>query len=99
MIITSAPFLVLEFLQIIDAKFFSNSVLPIKTPSPKPAFDLSIGLFDLRYGSPIFERTSLEYPLPSSSIVISVISLSLLRFIKTQSFENLLAFPIKFLRP
>ena len=79
--IISAPPLVIEFLQLIDAKFFSKRVFPINKPRPKPTFDFSIGLLDFKYGSPIFDRISLGKPLPSSSIMISVISVSLLRFI------------------
>jgi hypothetical protein len=43
-IITSAPLLVFEFLKFNEAKFFSNKVLPINNPSPRPVLDLSIGL-------------------------------------------------------
>ena len=97
--VTFAPPLVLELLKSIFAKFFSNKVFPINIPSPKPVADFLSISFDLRYGSPIFDITFLEYPEPSSSINISVISSLLLRFIFTFLFENLLAFPIKFLKP
>ena len=50
-------------------------------PRPKPSFALSCGSFDLKYGSPILDKTSLGYPFPSSSIVTSVNSLLLLKFI------------------
>ena len=36
-------------------------------------FDLSIGSFDLKYGSPTFDKTSFGYPFPSSSIVIKAL--------------------------
>ena len=81
MITTSAPPLVFEFLHFTKAKFFSNKVLPINIPRPRPTFDFSMVSFDLKYGSPIFDKMSLGYPFPSSSIIISVISLSLLRLI------------------
>ena len=51
LIFTSAPRLVLEFLQLIEAKFFSKSVFPINNPNPKPALDFSAGSFVLKYGS------------------------------------------------
>ena len=57
--LTSAPLLVLEFLQSIDAKFFSKSVFPINNPSPRPVFDFSAKLADRKYGSPILDNTSL----------------------------------------
>ena len=44
LIITSAPLLVLEFLKFNEAKFFSNKVLPINNPSPKPVLDFSTKL-------------------------------------------------------
>ena len=56
---TSAPLLVSEFLQFIDAKFFSKSVLPINNPRPKPILDFSLNSSDFKYGSPIFGKTSL----------------------------------------
>ena len=45
---TSAPLFVLEFLQSIDAKFFSNSVFPINNPRPKPDLDFSCISLDLK---------------------------------------------------
>ena len=71
----------------------------MKIPRPNPDFDFIDDLYDLLYGSPIFLNTSLGYPSPSSSIITSVTSESLLIFIKTLLFENLFAFPIKFLNP
>ena len=56
---TSAPPLVSEFQQFTDAKFFSNNVLPIKSPKPNPIFSLLVVLIDFRYGSPIFDKISL----------------------------------------
>ena len=57
---------------------------------------LSLPVFeDSSYGN----KTSFGYPSPSSSIIISVISLSLLILINTLFLEYLLAFPIKFLNP
>ena len=38
--ITSAPLRVFEFLQLIEAKFFSNKVFPINMPKPSPDFSL-----------------------------------------------------------
>ena len=74
----SAPPLVLEFLKIILALFFSNKVFPIKIPNPNPDFAFSKDLIDFIYGSPILFKTSLGNPNPSSSILMLVNSLLLL---------------------
>ena len=58
-------------------KFFSNRVLPMNIPKPKPALVLSLDCKDFIYGSPILVNISLGNPDPSSSIDIVEISLSL----------------------
>ena len=56
-------------------------------------------LVDFKYGSPIFDNISLGKPSPSSSIMIAVETLLLLKLIKILFLLNLFALPIKFLNP
>ena len=58
-------------LQLIKAKFFSSKVFPMNIPNPRPCLSLFVVLIVFKYGSPIFDNISWEYPSPSSSIVIS----------------------------
>ena len=46
--IISAPLLVFEFLQLIEAKFFSSKVFPINIPNPNPAFSLFFEFGDFK---------------------------------------------------
>ena len=73
--------------------------MPKKVPNPNPALILDNFDFDFIYGSPRALIISSGKPGPSSSIRTYKFILSLTIEISILSFENLTAFPIKFLNP